>query len=238
MDAWEQLRDPHSVTRAIGTFGLLLLRILPLTVLAPWFGWTKTPWVIRVAIALSLAMAFFPLAFSPHRTIPQSVWEWGACGIRELSIGMVFALAASVPLYALQWTGHLLDEWRGTTLHRMGRDDFAEESTLGQLMLIIGVALFIASGGHRVAVSIIAHTLVHFPPLEPTRVDWAALAQGSARIVADGLALAVMFSMPFIVALFVMEATLVTLARVSPAFPVSLIGAPARAGPRYHPVNA
>ncbi|MCB9666730.1 MAG: flagellar biosynthetic protein FliR [Myxococcales bacterium] len=225
MDAWAQLWNPQSATLALGTFGLLWLRLLPLTVLAPWFIWMKTPWILRIAVALSFALAFFPLAFSAHRAAPQSVWNWGACGIRELAIGMVFAVAASIPLYALEWTGSLLDTWRGAAEHPA-----AGQGPLEKLMLIMGVALFIACGGHRVAVAIFADTLIHLPPLEYTRVDWASLALGSGRLVADGLALTVMFSAPFIVALFIVEATLVSTARVSPGFPVSLIGGPARAG--------
>lgn len=210
---------------AWGIFGLLALRILPLTMFAPWVTWMNAPWAIRIAVSLALTIAFFPFAYAPTPVLPQTLWEWAACGIHELAIGTMFAVATSVPLYALQWAGGLIEQWRGTT----GVESDINPQPLEQWLLMFGIAVFVALGGHRLAITIFTNMLQHTPPMHTLHANWALFALGSARLVADGLALCVVLSAPFIGALLITEVTWMAITRVHSSFPVSTLSSPLRA---------
>lgn len=229
LQSWQHFLDPTTQQLAFGSFGLLMLRLVPLSLLAPWIMWVETPWLIRLAIVVAVSIGCWPLAYSAAAVVPETTGGWLACALHELTIGTLFALATSIPLHALQWTGQLLDQWRGASFAGMLPSTEANASPLGQLLLITGVGLFISVGGHRLAISIFATSLQHSPPLVSPAMNWSIVALGSGRLVGDALKLAAVLSTPFIAALLMLEMALATIDRVAPQFPASLISVPLRA---------
>lgn len=189
---------------------LVLARVLPMTWLAPWLGWKGTAALTRTAVALVLTAAFTPLALASAPALPASWPALLLLGTREALVGASFAIAASVPIYALGWTGDLLDRFGGGPSTRPG--------PLGALHVAAGVVLFVLLGGHRLALAAFADGLVDVPV--GAGLDEAgalALALGAGRIITAALTLTVAFALPAAVAFLVLEATLALLARVSPA---------------------
>lgn len=229
VQSWQHFFDPATQSLAFGSFALLALRLVPLCLLAPWFTWINTPWIIRLSIVVAVSIGCWPLAYSAAAVVPDTMSGWLACALHELSIGTLFALATSIPLHALQWTGRLVDQWRGTNFTATLTSNEEDASPLGQLLLITGVVLFVAVGGHRLAVLIFANSLQHSPPLVSSSMNWPMLALGSARLVGDGLKLAAMLCAPFIAALLMLEMALAVVDRVAPQFPASAISVPLRA---------
>jgi len=229
LHSWQHFLDPATQPLAFGSFGLLALRLVPLSLLAPWFTWVDTPWLIRLAIVVAVSVGCWPLAYSAAAVMPETPGAWLTCALHELTIGTLFALSTSIPLHALQWTGRLVDQWRGASFTGALSATDSDPSPLGQLLLITGVGLFIAVGGHRMAISIFADSLQRTPPLVSSTTSWPLLALGSARLVADGLKLAAILSAPFIAVLLMLEMALAVVDRVGPHFPVSAVSVPLRA---------
>jgi hypothetical protein len=91
---------------------LVLARVTPLTVLAPFFLLRPAPPLVRAGVALALSAALAPLAyaharfaFAPHE-LPLLL------GVEALR-GALFAFAVALPIMALEGAGQWLDALRG-----------------------------------------------------------------------------------------------------------------------------
>ena len=208
--------------RLAPVFALVLARAAPLAWLAPWLGWRGTAAALRGAVAVVLAAALTPLALSVAPALPDAPLALVLLALREALVGAAFAVAVSVPLYALGWTGALVDRWRGAPSPR-------PESPLEALHLAAGVVLFVTLGGHRLALAAFAATLTDVPVGAGASAELAAFGLGAARIVGDALALAVAFAAPTALALVVLELVLGLHGRLAPSLRAFVIALPLRA---------
>lgn len=232
MDALVQwLGGEAAITRALGVGMLLAARLAPVTVLAPWLAMRATPVVVRTAITLALTVALAPIALPAAPALPAGAAAMTLLVAREALLGAVFAIASALPLYALDWAGQLVDTWRGASLAEVLAPPTGERSSpLGTLYLLMGVALFAALGGHRLAIAAFAEGLhlapVGVPNMSP---DPGEIALGATRLVASALAFAAAIAAPAAVALVVMEVALGLISRAAPQIPVFFAGMPLRA---------
>lgn len=215
--------------RALPVFFLLLARTMPLAWLAPWLGWRGTALHVRVAVGLALAIALTPLAVAHAPELAHGWLPLAFMAVREALVGAVFALAASIPLWALGWTGELVDRWRGSPAEASGPLDAT--SPLGALHVMAGVVLFVLLGGHRLALAAFADTLASAPVgAGASAADLAGFALGAGRLVTAALELAVAFAAPAAIAFVLLEIALGLAGRAGPSLRVWFAGMPLRAG--------
>lgn len=209
---------------------LVLARTAPLAFLAPWLGWKGTAAYVRAAVAVVLALAFVPLAMTSAPVLPTGLATLSFLAIREAMVGAAFAVAVSVPLYALGWTGELIDRWRGSPSDATVIGPAGGSSPLGTLYLAASVVLFVLLGGHRLALAAFADALVDLPPGGGSdAASLAVFALGSARIVSEALSLMLAFLVPAAVVFIVLEVVLGLFGRVAPAIKVWMDAMPLRA---------
>lgn len=200
---------------------LVLARTAPLAFLAPWLGVKGTATFVRFSVAVVLAVVLLPMAMRSAPAIGAGWLTLSLLALREALVGAAFAVAVSAPIYALGWTGELIDRWRGSPADGSVSGPAGRSSPLGTLHLGASVVLFVMLGGHRLALASFAEALVHLPPgAGSDAAGFAAFALGSARIVGDALALALAFLAPAAVVLLVFEVVLGLSGRVAPAIRV------------------
>lgn len=229
----EVLRDPARLDGWLVVGVLVAARVAPLTVLVPWMTLQGSPALVRAALVLALTAALAPLAAGAldAGTLAQAgPLQLAAFGLREVLVGGIFAVAAALPFWALDWAGRLVDTWRGASLVEVLTPDGERTSPLGQLHLLLGVVLFFSLGGHRLAFAAFGEGLVVAPP---GAVDLAASAEtfalGVARLTAAALAFAAALAAPAAAAIVVVEVGLGLVARSAPQIPVFFAGMPLRA---------
>ncbi|MEM9067390.1 MAG: flagellar biosynthetic protein FliR [Myxococcota bacterium] len=230
----EELLTRLGVGQTTLTVGALVAaRIAPLTVFAPWLTLRRTPPIIRGSLIVALTVALTPLALTSAGSAVDSVGPlvFGAMALREALVGTLFAVATALPLYALDWSGRLVDTWRGASLAEVIAPPTGERtSPLGDLYLMMGVVLFLTLGGHRVAFAAFADALVVAPVGDVNLVGGAGtVAFGAARLSASALAFATSVAAPMAVAIVVVEMSLGLIARSAPQVPVFFAGMPLRA---------
>lgn len=220
----------EGIDRALPTFVLLSLRALPLAFVAPWLGWKGTATYARASVAIVVALALTPLALSTAPALPASGLALALLGVREVLIGVAFAIASSLPLWALGWTGELVDRWRGSSpdATAIGPSDAA--SPLGVLHLTAGVVLFVTLGGHRLALAAFGEGLIDAPVGAGASGELRAFALGTGRLVTASLELAVAFAAPAAIAFVLLEIVLGLAARIGPELRLYASALPLRAG--------
>lgn len=200
--------------RVLPLFALVCLRTLPLAFVAPWLGWKGTATYARACVAIVIALALTPLALSSAPELPASWLALALLGVREALIGTAFAVASSIPLWALGWAGELMDRWRGNPGSSVTGPS-GPSSPLGVLHLSAAVVVFVLVGGHRLALRALGGSLVDAPiGGGASASDLAEFALGVGRIVTMSLELAVAFAAPAAIAFLVLEVVLGLAARV------------------------
>lgn len=209
---------------------LVLARTVPLAWLAPWLGWKGTASAARASVAFALAAALTPLALASAPALPASWLALAFLAVREVLIGAAFAIAASVPLYALGWTGQLVDRWRGSPPDATAVGPAGRSSPLGALHLGAAVVLFVTLGGHRLALGAFAGGFADAPiGAGGDASSIVAFALGAGRIVTQSLELALAFAAPAVVSFLVLEMVLGLWGRVAPGIALYVEGMPLRA---------
>jgi flagellar biosynthesis protein FliR len=208
--------------QSLCAFGLLWARFLPLSFVVPWVGLWRGPWALAPALTLVLALCAWPALGAQFAALPLSPIALLALAGRELLIGTVYALALALPLRAFEWAGALSGRFAG---------EGAAAEPYARLQLAVAVAAFFALGGHRVAIAALADSVAHTPVgVLGAPADAAAIALGSARMVADAFALALLLALPAAAAVALAEIALALSARAAAASALALSAAPIRAG--------
>jgi len=228
----ERLGGEAVLWQTLTLYALVLARVAPLGFLAPWIALRDAPVLVRSATMLALTAALAPLAAASAHDLPGSVFPFGVAVVRELATGALFAVAAALPFWALDWAGHLIDTWRGASLAEVLAPPTGERtSPLGNLYLLLGVVIFLALGGHRLALEAFVEGLSSAPVGAPVAVHGLGQAVlGGARLTGDALAFAVALAAPAAAALVLVELALGLVARAAPQVPVFFAGMPLRAG--------
>lgn len=162
--------------------GLAMLRPLGLT-----FGFVGFLWalpqvtVLRTAIALVLVCPLIVAEFAAILAV-VSTSSWltiGALSIKELGVGYAIGFAASIPFWAVQFAGAIIDGSRGES--NPGAPDPAggEMTTLARFYIVVALLVFSASGGIWLLLSTLykSYTVwsvtAFIPPLAPAAVATA-----------------------------------------------------------------
>jgi type III secretory pathway component EscT len=228
----EWLGGEDRIARAIAVGVLVAARVMPLAILAPWLGLRGAPAMIRTIVALALAIALIPIALPAAAAVPPAPFTIAALAVREALVGAVFAVATALPLHALDWAGRLVDTWRGASMAEVIAPPTGERtSPVGDLQLMMGVAIFLVIGGHRLALAAFADGLIAVP-VGAVQADTASLREvafGSLRLFAAAVAFGLALAAPAGAAIVLGEVALGLVARASPQVPVFFAGMPLRA---------
>lgn len=228
--AW--LGGEAQIARTIAVGALVGARVMPLAILAPWLGLRGAPVMVRTVVALALTVALVPIALPVAAEVPAAPLTIAAWMAREALVGATFAIATALPLHALDWAGRLVDTWRGASMSEVIAPPTGERtSPIGDLQLMMGVAVFLALGGHRLAIGAFAEGL-QVVPIGAVQVDQqtlAGVAFGALRLFAVALAFGVAVAAPAAAAIVLGEVALGLVARATPQVPVFFAGMPIRA---------
>ena len=214
-----------SVQSAMGTVGLLILRIAPVVLLMPLFGGTKGSTSVRASVIALLVFVTWPSMPPPPPAAP------GLALLGELVLGLAFGAALLAIAEGARMVGALSD----TALGRgsMGAGDplaGGPAGPLSTLYALLWCALFVTADGHLVLVEGLDASLRAVPLGQA--FDLARLASASALLV-DALTasftMAVAFAVPAMVVSWIVDLTLGWLTRALPQLPAMFLAMPVRA---------
>ncbi|MGB0679616.1 MAG: flagellar biosynthetic protein FliR [Polyangiales bacterium] len=209
--------------------GCVAARLLPVAFATPWLVLTGLPVTVRLALTAALMVGLGPCA-AAHSALPDvaSGWACLAWGLREASLGTVQALALTLPLLSVRWSGGILQ------VCGLGPDGDAigmsGQAPLETLFAWVAVLLFFVTGAHLAVLELLADSLVRWPiaTAPPQGFDAPALARSVAHMVTTALNLAASISLPVLAALLGVQGAL-GLLRLGPAAQLAtLVTAPLR----------
>jgi type III secretion protein T len=137
--------DPATI---LSLFFLTLARLLPIVVLAPFFGTKNVPRVVKMMFAIALVAIFLPHNIMNAKGLfPFNVAFIGYMA-KELCFGTILGFLATVPFYIASMAGTLIDHQRGSSsLQVTDPNTQTQTSSIGVLYNYVLIAIFFALNG-------------------------------------------------------------------------------------------
>lgn len=206
---------------------LSALRLLPVALSSPFLGGPVAPPPVRLGLALALGWAGNQLSGAPPVALDGAV-ELLAASARELSLGTLLALAATLPVEAARAAGRLTDTLRGATLSELHVAPIRQrESATGDLLAQWCVVVAAWSGGDRLLIHGLLGTFSRLAPGAPFPPP--LLGAGGLQLVTELLCSALAIAAPATAGVLAADLAIALIERVSPGVGAANAATPARA---------
>lgn len=205
-------------------FILVFIRVGAIAALLPGFGEQAIPARVRLGVAVAFALVVWPMV-APGLAAPNPGRPFAAMLVVEASIGLMLGIAIRLMVLALQLAGSIAAQ--STALAQIFGSGVTPDPmpAIGNILLLAGVTLAVASGLHVKAALAMARSYEILPMGLP--VPAADVARWGTARVAQSFALGFSLAAPFVIMGFAYNVALGAINRAMPQLMVAFIGAPA-----------
>ncbi|HKG40213.1 MAG TPA: flagellar biosynthetic protein FliR [Conexibacter sp.] len=207
-------------------FILVLARITPLFFVAPLFSSKQIPPRVRTIVAVALAVGLTPIAMR-HQQIPNDVLTLFGLVLKELLVGLAFALSIGLLFAAVSSAGAILDMLVGFSFGSIVDPLTGNQSAvLTQLYGLVALAVFVVIDGIGWVVGGLSRTF-ELVPLTAAP-DVAALATGVISTFTTIFTSALEVAAPVLLACVITDVAFGVVTRVVPQLNVFAVGFPVK----------
>lgn len=207
-------------------FLLVLSRVSPLFLLAPPFNSTMVPMRARAIIATGIAIGISPLALHGQH-IPSDAMQITELALKEIIIGLSFAMAIACLFAAVDTAGSLIDSQIGLSYGSLINPvDNTQSGSISQLYSMVGILVFIAIDGESWVIRGLAKTYEMVPMLALPSLSKLTASVVSAFTGIFGAALEV--AAPVLLALILTDVAFGVVSRVVPQLNIFAVGFPVK----------
>lgn len=202
---------------------LVLVRISGLVMVAPVLGGPELPAQVRVLLAVSLTLLVAPLQSPEAVRVPETLLGLLLVAAGELVVGLALGVGVIALLSGLQLAGQMVGQASGLSLAELFNPTFETSVPIfSQLWYMVGVAVFVLVGGHRLVVAGLLETLAVIPPGSMSlALAWDELA---GRLLSQSLSLGIRAAAPCIVAVTLSTLVLGLVSRTLPQLDLLVMG--------------
>ncbi len=207
-------------------FMLVLARVSPLFLLAPLFSARQVPPRVRTVVACALAVGLTPIAMGGQQ-IPNDVLALLGLILKELLVGLAFALSLGLLFAAVSSAGALLDMLVGFSFGAIVDPLTGNQSAvLAQLYGLVALAIFVAIDGASWVIGGLARTF-ELVPLTAAP-DVASLGAGVIETFTTIFSSALQVAAPVLLAVVITDVAFGVVTRVVPQLNVFAVGFPVK----------
>lgn len=219
--------DPIGTT--VVAFMLILGRVSGMFAVLPIFSWPNIP--VRVRAGLVLIVSIVLASVLPARP-DLAALAWPALGLlvaREVLTGVALGLVVALGFAAVRQAGLIVTRQMGLAAAQEIDPMTGEPSQqVSMLMEMCFAVFFLAAGGHRLMLGLVARSYEVFPTGEMPSAAAMAEAVLDAGLVM--LTFALRLAAPMVAAFLVLAVALALLARILPEMNILLASLPMRVG--------
>ena len=130
------------------TFFLILARIIPIMVIAPFFGAKNAPAMARMLFSVCIAAILLPMIIIPLQGNLSLNLEFAGYAIKEFLLGFILGFLVTIPFYIAQASGSLIDNVRGSaSLQVTDPTTQTQTGPVGLFYNYVLIVVFFAVGG-------------------------------------------------------------------------------------------
>lgn len=207
-------------------FIMVLARVTPLFLVAPLFSSRQIPPRVRTIVACALAVGLAPVALHGQH-VPNDGLAIGGLVLKELLVGLAFALSMALLFAAVSSAGALLDMLVGFSFGSIVDPLTGNQSAvLTQLYGLVALAVFVAIDGSSWMISGLARTY-DLVPLTAAP-DVRSLGAGVVATFATIFSSALQVAAPVLLAVVITDVAFGVVTRVVPQLNVFAVGFPVK----------
>jgi flagellar biosynthetic protein FliR len=144
-------------------FVLISARISGLMMLAPFWSMVSIPRSVKGAIIVVLAAVLVPTAAKP--AFPDRVLGFPVPLMTEFTLGLGIGLAAALVVHALMLASEVVALQTGLSLGQVLTPNIDTGGpALGQIYGLLGLAVFVSTGGPIMMIEALARSVIQHPP--------------------------------------------------------------------------
>ena len=205
------------------TFMWPFVRVSAVMMTAPLFSQRAMNLRLRILIGFVLTWMIYPFIDIPQ-VDPFSIGALYGL-FNEVTVGALTGVTLQIVTAAIVVSGHAVSSSMGLGMANMMDPNLGNVPTLSQFLLIIGLLVFLALGGHLVLISVLVQSFTSVPVgsgLLSTDAISGFLAWSSQVFIG-----AVIMVLPVMLGLLMINACLGVISRASPSLNVFAVGFPA-----------
>lgn len=205
------------------TFMWPFVRISAVMMTAPLFSQRAMNLRLRILIGFVLTWMIYPFIDIPQ-VDPFSIGALYGL-FNEVTVGALMGVTLQIVTAAIVVSGQAVSSSMGLGMANMMDPNLGNVPTLSQFLLIIGLLVFLALGGHLVLISVLVQSFTSVPVgsgLLSTDAISGFLAWSSQVFIG-----AVIMVLPVMLGLLMINACLGVISRASPSLNVFAVGFPA-----------
>lgn len=207
---------------------LIMMRVAAFMAVCPIFSSESVPTIIRAGMIVLLTI-FFAMVIPPAAAGPTHWLAAVALMCQEAAIGLALGLACRMVYAAVQQGGEIAAQQMGMTDANVidpvsGGESYAISSVLEMIFAL----LFLAAGGHRLLLGVVAGSFRSLPVA--TAPDLGSLAEGIVSAGSMMLLMGLKLAAPMLAGFLIVAVLLCILARVLPEMNILMTSFPLRIG--------
>jgi len=206
-------------------FLLIFVRILAFLATLPVFSYRNVPNMFKIAFALFFAYIIFFTLDVPVIGIDAYLF---LLIIKEVLIGLLLGLIASIMFYAIQVAGAFIDIKMGFLIANvMDPQTGAQTPLTGGFLYAFAVLFLLVTDGHHLLLDGIFYSYAYVP-VDEINVDFggASVMETAAGAVSTMFVIAFQMAFPIVGALFLVDVALGLMSRAVPQMNVFVVGLP------------
>jgi flagellar biosynthesis protein FliR len=210
-----------------------MLRIITALTISPVFGGKLLPNRLKIGICILFAALLIPCFIQESPSTIESIppVKFLFLVAKEIIIGLLIGFMSALIFYAIEGSGQVLDAVRGQTMAQVLVPQVGEQaSQFGQLNFQLAMVIFFMMSGHMMILDAFARSFQILPVLSlsvmENRLAAMKLCEKILRSCGDFFMIALEFSAPALVTLFLTDITLGFANRLASSLQVFQLGLP------------
>jgi flagellar biosynthetic protein FliR len=204
-------------------FVLVLSRISGLVMIAPIYGSADVPMRLRALFVLALTLLVAPIQFGVTPPPATTLIDFSIYVGIELALGFVLGLGIWIHLQAFQLAGQVVSQASGLSLADVFLPNLDTSiPVVAHLLDLCAIAIFVALGGHRLAMEGLLQTFAVIPPGQG--VLGPQIVETLTTVTAQSFQLGIRVAAPALAALLLATVVLGLISRTLPQLNVMALG--------------
>lgn len=214
-------------TLQITSFLLIFLRLFTIISIFQPFGIRIMPNSIRLLLAISVSFVLVQLYSLKELPATNTLI---LLGIKEIIIGLVIGLLGNIIFYMLQLAGQIIDFQIGLSLANIVNPAFdVQLSPIGDLFFVLGIFIFLVSGGYLQVLEAIGYSF-NLVPIGEVNLNSYTFIESFKLLGNFVLQVALRFTAPIITTMLLVDIIIGIIARTVPQINIFIIGLPLKTG--------
>ena len=212
---------------------MVMFRLSGIFILAPIFGSTTIPRIIKVMLVLTLTFCVYPMLLNPEHASAAmltplidrdiNLWSLLPMVFLELIVGLIIGYCASLPMIGMQLGGDVIDKQIGLGFADLVSPETGEQSgVIANSLFMLALVIFAILGGHRVLLMVLVGSFDTVPI--GGFADFAGLVHLVEGMLTVVFQMAFRIAAPLLCLIFLQTVALGFIARTVPQLNIMSVG--------------